>query len=126
MARIKLTPSRLADFRSMTDRNRDKVGYAWFCLELDDYDCTKCELASGLTHEEAEEVFTVTDTEKCPITTSFQKLFSILSTWDRHPGGLTLDISIYSPSDSRHWSRYLGIPLSPKVACISNLWGGPQ
>ena len=41
-ARIKLTPSRLVDFSSMIHRNRALVGYIWFCLELDNYDCTKC------------------------------------------------------------------------------------
>jgi hypothetical protein len=41
-ARIKLTPSRLVNLSSMIHRNRALVGYIWFCLELDNYDCTKC------------------------------------------------------------------------------------
>ncbi|KAH7407930.1 hypothetical protein BKA64DRAFT_693968 [Cadophora sp. MPI-SDFR-AT-0126] len=86
-ARIKLTPSRLVDFGSMIHRNRALVSYIWFCLELDNYDCTN-------------------DTDHCPITTAFQNLFSILSTWDLN-GDLILDISIYSPSDSEHWFKYL-------------------
>ncbi|KAI3325472.1 hypothetical protein HD806DRAFT_552748 [Xylariaceae sp. AK1471] len=77
-ARIKLTPSRLVSFNSMIHRNRALVRYIWFCLELDDYDCTKCA----------------------------PNLFSVLSTWDPN-GDLILDISIYSPSDSKHWFRYL-------------------
>lgn len=42
------------------------------------------------------------------ITAAFQKLFSVLSLWE--PCGdreLVLDISIYSPSDSEHWFKYL-------------------
>lgn len=107
-ARIKLTPSRLADFRSMVHRNRTLVGYIWFCLELDDYDCTKC--APGhetpLDLDEMAEAVGIVDTDKCPITASFQTLFSTLSTWDPK-GDLILDISIHSPSDPEHWFKYL-------------------
>ncbi|KAM0250667.1 hypothetical protein ACHAQJ_008544 [Trichoderma viride] len=106
-ARIKLTPSRLADFSSMIHRNRALVGYIWFCLELDDYDCTRCAPTYRvLTNEELEEAFIISDTDNCPITTAFQNLLSILSTWDPN-GDLILDISIYSPSDSKHWFKYL-------------------
>ncbi|RGP79228.1 oxoglutarate iron-dependent oxygenase [Fusarium longipes] len=92
--RIKLTPSRLVDFRSMIRRNQALVRYIWFSLELDDYDCTHCAPRS------------VDDTEHCPITASFQGLFSILSEWDKD-SKLMLDISIYSPSDAQHWFPYL-------------------
>jgi hypothetical protein len=58
-----------------------------------------------LTNEIVES-WSVSDTDKCPITTAFQDLFSILGTWD-HEGDLMLDISIYWPSDSEHWFKYL-------------------
>ncbi|KAK2765014.1 hypothetical protein FQN54_008713 [Arachnomyces sp. PD_36] len=99
-ARIRLTPSRLVDFGSMIYRNRALVRYIWFCLELDNYDCTICAPA----HDE--EAFVVSDTDHCPITTAFQNLFSTLSTWEP-VRDLILDISIYSPSDSKHWFPYL-------------------
>ncbi|KAH8880439.1 hypothetical protein GQ53DRAFT_848931 [Thozetella sp. PMI_491] len=106
-ARIKLTPSRLKDFGSIIRRNQALVRYIWFCLELDDYNCTQCAPRSGmLTNEEREAAFTVSDTEHCPITTAFQSLFSILSVWDQD-SELMLDISIYSPSDAQHWFPYL-------------------
>ncbi|KAK1976568.1 hypothetical protein LZ30DRAFT_763594 [Colletotrichum cereale] len=106
-ARIRLTPSRLVDFGAMIQRNQALVGYIWFCFELDDYDCTTCTTDRGtLPDEEWEEAFTISDTDKCPITTGFQNLFSILSTWDLHDH-LILDISIYSPSDSEHCFKYL-------------------
>ncbi|KIM93718.1 hypothetical protein OIDMADRAFT_61355 [Oidiodendron maius Zn] len=105
-ARIKLTPLRVVDFGSMIHRNRALVGYIWFCLELDDYDCTKCAPPCGMTFEEMEEQISISDTNNCPITTAFQNLFSVLSTWDLN-GDLILDISIYSPSDSKHWFKYL-------------------
>lgn len=104
-SRLRLTPSRLVDFSSMAHRNRDLVGYIWFCLELDTYDCTKCG-ATILPYDEWEEAVSISDTKHCPITTAFQNLFSALSTWD-YNGDLTLDISIYSPSDSKHWFPYL-------------------
>ncbi|KAK3298914.1 uncharacterized protein B0H64DRAFT_85584 [Chaetomium fimeti] len=100
-ARITLTPARLVDFGFMVHRNRALVRYIWFCLELDDYDCTICAPDSR-----DEEAFDITDTDKCPITPSFQNLFSTLSTWEPR-GDLVLDISIYSPSDSEHWFKYL-------------------
>ncbi|KAI0453696.1 hypothetical protein F5B21DRAFT_515270 [Xylaria acuta] len=96
--RIKLTPSRLVAFSSMVHRNRALVRYIWFCLELDDYDCTKCAPCQGMvTDVEWEEAFAIIDTNNCPVTTAFQNLFSILSTWDPN-GDLTFDISIYSPN----------------------------
>lgn len=101
-ARIRLTPSRLDHSRGMIQRDPALVKYIRFCFELDEYDCTMC----APTEAVWEEATSITDTEKCPITTSFENLFSILSTWDPH-GGLTLDISIYSPSDSKHWFQYL-------------------
>lgn len=106
-ARIKLTPSRLADFPSMVRRNRALVRYIWFCLELDDYGCTRCAPRGGvLTTEEVEAALTVDNTEHCPITTAFEDLFSILSIWDQD-SNLMLDISIYSLSDAQHWFPYL-------------------
>ncbi|KAL7943953.1 hypothetical protein V8C42DRAFT_353852 [Trichoderma barbatum] len=52
------------------------------------------------------EAMAITDTDHCPITTAFHNLFSVLSTWHLN-GDLILDISIYSPSDSQHWFKYL-------------------
>ncbi|KAI0439433.1 hypothetical protein F4803DRAFT_568517 [Xylaria telfairii] len=106
-ARIKLTPSRLVNFSSIIHRNRALVRYIWFCLELDDYDCTGCAPDHKmLTDEEWEEVFAISNTNNGSITAVFQNLFSVLSTWDPN-SELILDISIYSPSDAKHWFRYL-------------------
>lgn len=106
-ARIKVTPSRLVDFNSMIHRNRALVHCIWFCLELDDYDCTMCTYKPGtLTEEEWAEAISVNHADGSPITTAFQDLFSTLSTWDPD-SDLVLDISVYSPSDSRHWFKYL-------------------
>lgn len=100
-ARIRLTPSRLVNFDSIIYRNRALVRYIWFCLELDNYDCTKCAPVSDDV-----EAFAVSNTDHCPITTAFQNLFSTLRTWEP-VDDLILDISIYSPSDSKHWFQYL-------------------
>lgn len=106
-ARIRLTPSRINDFGSMIHRSRALVGYIWFCLELDNYDCTRCAPSyETFTDDEGFEAISVQDTAHCPITTSFKKSFSILSGWEVN-GDLTPDISIYSLSDSEHWFKYL-------------------
>lgn len=125
-ARIRLTPSRLVDFSSMIHRNRALVRYIWFCLELDDYDCTKCAPTRGMLTE-WEEAFAISDTDNCPITTAFQTLFSVLSTWDPN-GDLILDISIYSPSDSKHWFKYLTfMPDTPLEQTIpTKVYDDPQ
>ena len=98
-ARIKLTPPRIADFGSVIRRNRELVSYIWFCLELEEYDCTKCA-------SENYEDWGMRMPDNILITTAFQDLFSILSTWK--PGGdLVLDIGMHSPSDAEHWFKYL-------------------
>lgn len=105
-SRIRLTPARMAAFDAMTRRNRAHVRYIWFCLELDPYDCSTCTLDHIACVDEQSEAVAVTDTPHCPITASFTTLLSVLSTWTRG-GSLTLDISIYSTSDSEHWFPYL-------------------
>lgn len=98
-ARIKLTPSRIADFGSVIHRNRGLVSYIWLCLELEEYDCTKCA-------SENYEDWGMSKPDNLLISTAFQDLFSILNTWK--PGGdLVLDISMHSPSDAEHWFKYL-------------------
>ncbi|RBR18193.1 hypothetical protein FVER53590_10180 [Fusarium verticillioides] len=111
---IRLTPSRLMDFRSMILHNQGLVRYIWFFLELDEYDCTQCAPRGGMvTTEEMTAALTVSDTEHRSITTAFQGLFSVLSEWDQD-SNLMLDISIYSPSDAQHWFPYLTLmPDSP-------------
>lgn len=53
-----------------------------------------------------EEAFAISDTNNGSITAIFQNLFSVLGTWDPI-SDLILDLSIYSPSDSNHWFKYL-------------------
>lgn len=98
-ARIKLTAPRLADFDSMTRRNRALVRYIWLCLELREYDCTQCE-----PHQV--NVIELTSPDNIMLITAFQRLFSTLSTWEPN-GSLLLDISVHSPSDAKHWFKYL-------------------
>ncbi|VUC24435.1 unnamed protein product [Clonostachys rosea] len=92
-ARIKVTPARLADFNSMTYRNRHLVTYLWLCLELEEYDYL---------------LNRVTNADNHLIASSFLKLFENLRSWDPH-GNLTLDISIYSPSDLDNGFGYLTV-----------------
>lgn len=98
-ARIKLTPSRLADFSSMVYRNRALVRYMWLCLELQEYGCAICA-------PEGMEIMGMSDADNALIIAAFVDLFSALSTWEPK-GNLLLDISVHSPSDSEHWFKYL-------------------
>lgn len=81
----------------MASRNRSLVRYLWLCLELDKYCCLDC--AQRWT-------FDTDDDENATIMTTLQKLFSILNHWGSD-SNLTLDISVYSPSDSEHWFPHL-------------------
>ncbi|KYK59093.1 hypothetical protein DCS_00221 [Drechmeria coniospora] len=96
-SRIKLTPSRLANFGSMVHRNRSLVRYIWLCLELEKYDCTQCDFPFSRGMSNADNTM---------IITAFQDLFSHLSAWEPD-GDLLLDISVHSLSDSEHWFKYL-------------------
>ncbi|KAH9215894.1 hypothetical protein DL95DRAFT_445690 [Leptodontidium sp. 2 PMI_412] len=99
-SRIKLTSSRVPYFASIVHRNRHLVRYIWLCLELQEYNCTRCEPQDpelwGLSHE-----------DNVLIATALQDLFSALSVWEPADSSLLLDISVYSPSDSEHCFKYL-------------------
>ncbi|CAG9991675.1 unnamed protein product [Clonostachys byssicola] len=110
-ARIKVTPSRLADFDSMTYRNRHLVRYLWLCLELEEYSSMLSDLTNADNHL---------------IATSFQTLFENLSSWDPH-GNLTLDISIHSPSDAKGESDYLTFESDiPACEIDHDKWAGKE
>jgi hypothetical protein len=113
-SRIKLTSSRLANFGSMVHRNRSLVCYIWLCLELQEYNCTECE-------PQDPESWGLSNADNALITTAFLDLFSTLSVWEPD-GSLLLDISVYSPSDSEHWFKYL--TFEPDVA--SDMCGRDQ
>ncbi|KAI1402932.1 hypothetical protein F4819DRAFT_507019 [Hypoxylon fuscum] len=97
--RIHLTPSRLTDVDTILRRNRALVGYIWFCIELESYDCATCASANV-------DDWGLSETDNTIIMTALQSLFSTLSAWPPN-GNLLLDISVYSPSDSIHWFKYL-------------------
>jgi hypothetical protein len=98
-SRIKLTSSRLANFGLMVRRNRSLVRYIWLCLELQEYNCTECE-------PQYPELWGLSNADNTLITTAFLDLFSALSVWEPD-GTLLLDVSVYSPSNSEHWFKYL-------------------
>lgn len=98
-AYIRLSPTRITALNSMTRRNRDFVRYIWFCIELERYDCSKCDTRRLNAIETS-----YGDNE--PILESFLPLFSALGTWEPSEG-LTLDISLYSTSDREHAFRFL-------------------
>lgn len=99
-AQIRLPVSRIPQLNLMKQRNQSLVRSIWFCIELEEYDCTKCvntRLSSIQT--------SCTDNEL--ILEAFRLLFSALSTWEPNKGNLTLDISLYSNSDTEHAYKYL-------------------
>lgn len=82
----------------MTHRNQALVRSLWLCIELERYDCTQCDSDERAWH--------TSHRDNDIILGALQSLFQTLSTWT--PGGsLTLDISVYSPSDAEHAFKYL-------------------
>jgi hypothetical protein len=75
------------------------VRYLWFCIELEPYDCTKCDSRAASSGETS-----FADNEL--ILEAFRSLFLALSKWEPK-GSLTLDISLYSNSDKEHAFKYL-------------------
>ncbi|KAL6854097.1 hypothetical protein J3F83DRAFT_494822 [Trichoderma novae-zelandiae] len=109
-ARIKLTPSRIDHFGHMVYRNRAFVRYIWLCLELQEYDCYMCAPIDPVSRG-----FRTTDS--AIIMVALFDVFSALSRWEP-TGSLQLDISVYSPSDSEHWFKYLTFePDKPPQEC---------
>jgi hypothetical protein len=86
----------------MTHRNQYLVRYIWLCLEISEYP----PVASwGVVNE-----------DNTLIAEAIKSFFSSLNSW-QPLGDLTLDISVYSPSDARNpLSRYLTFEpdLNPK------------
>ncbi|KAI1763905.1 hypothetical protein GGR53DRAFT_520690 [Hypoxylon sp. FL1150] len=101
--RIKLTLWRMPEFNSMTRRNRALVKSIWVSLELEKYDCPMCD---GRLRDPRRCNHTA---GSCTIIKAMHDLFWNLSAWDssQPEKRLALDISIYSPSDSEHYFKYL-------------------
>ncbi|CAH0019730.1 unnamed protein product [Clonostachys rhizophaga] len=86
----------------MTHLNQHLVRYIWLCLEISEYPPVGS--------------WGVVNKDNALIAEAIESLFSSLSTW-QPLGDLTLDISVYSPSDARNQlSRYLTFEpdLNPK------------
>lgn len=76
----------------------DHVEHIYLDIELKNYDCATCERAYDPRSE---------DSAHITIIWSIRSLLNTLSTWgSRKKGkGLTLEISVHSPSDSQHWFK---------------------
>ena len=109
-SRIHLTPGRIVDLNEMTLRNRDLVRYVWLRLELEEYDCVDCA-------PEDLEKWELSNEDNLMIVETMESLLFALSEWTLN-GELLLDISVYSPSDSKHYFRYLTFePDDPPDEC---------
>lgn len=98
-SRIHLTPERVTDLNETTHRTRSLVRYIWLRIELEEYDCDDCA-------PEDFEKWDLSDEDNALITETMESLFYTLSEWEKNDE-LLLDISVYSPSDSKHWFKYL-------------------
>ncbi|KAF5562995.1 PRANC domain-containing protein [Fusarium phyllophilum] len=98
-AEISLTVLRLMESRDILFRKRNLIRYIWFRIELKEYDCIQC-------CNEDPDLWGLDDIDNQFIIDAFEGLFTMLSAWEPR-GDLVLDISVYSPSDDKHWFKYL-------------------
>lgn len=97
--RLQLTPQCLSSFGEVVHQQRTKlVKHLELCIALQDYDCPDCD------KEETEACF---EANTDIIKNAIQQLFQILSAWQQPSKSLVLDISVYSPSDSKHYFKNL-------------------
>ncbi|RDL35210.1 uncharacterized protein BP5553_07141 [Venustampulla echinocandica] len=95
--RLVLHQQDLEEFGNLVRFQKELVKHIWLRIELDLYTCLTCREGENKLMKRKNN-----DTIKQAI----YKLFSILSSWEEHHSrnnrGLTLEISIHSPSDSQH------------------------
>ncbi|KAI1773514.1 hypothetical protein F4818DRAFT_452960 [Hypoxylon cercidicola] len=96
--RIQLSRERLPDFAEIVQGPRRKlVQHIMLRVELAEYQCCNCWKRENPDEKEANSLL---------FKHALKSLFTILSNWER-PGdlndkGLTLELCVYSPSDSKH------------------------
>ena len=82
-------------------RRRVHVEWIWLRVELPMYDCQQCH-----RHDTRED----TRIQKTIFTNLIWKLFDVLSRWknrDVRKDGITLELSVHSPSDTHHFNKDL-------------------
>lgn len=97
---LRITQSCFSKFNKLVRRQRGLLKHIWLRVELGTYTCPSCKDRKGMP-------------ERCPdeqiVERAIWELFSIISTWKMEqfplPDQLTLEISMYSPSDSQHCFR---------------------
>ncbi|KAL7930176.1 hypothetical protein V8C35DRAFT_330726 [Trichoderma chlorosporum] len=93
-AHLVLTQNCLASFSKLTPRQSRLVRYIWLRISLENYTCLRCQSpqvrGQSFKHSSA-------------FTESIFRFFCILNAWDAsQEKELTLEISVYSPSDVNH------------------------
>ncbi|KAF4339333.1 f-box domain protein [Fusarium beomiforme] len=104
---LRLHPLCLYRLEELDDHYRRKVDHLWFNIEIGRYTCRSCR-----NRESETLAFSISRI----VDQSISRLFSILKHW-RSP--LTLELNVYSPSDSEHWFKkcYFGAPEEDKFEC---------
>ncbi|KIN05119.1 hypothetical protein OIDMADRAFT_177432 [Oidiodendron maius Zn] len=116
--RLKLCRTSLTAFDRVVRRQRGLVEHIWLCIRLKPYGCPSCDQHETKLWSECHEDI---------VSTALWSLFRILSQWETHgnrrKAGITLEISVHSPSDSEHaFQNYLSeipvdsTPIEPDAA----------
>lgn len=106
--RLRLEAPCLEEFQNISRHRRHLINHIWLNIELQGYDCSLCGSRESTEWAIANDVY-VRDT--------ITQLFLILCNWEKQNENLTLELSIQSNSDSKHWFRncYFGTDRGDEV-----------
>lgn len=93
--RLRLGVSCLDDFEQMVSRRKGLVRHIWLHVELQPYTCQGCECKGTVSEMRR---------NQSTFRRAMSKLFAVLATWPAGDG-LTLELSVRSPSDEKHWFK---------------------
>ncbi|CAI6314209.1 unnamed protein product [Periconia digitata] len=111
---LTLTSKDMPIIESIDSHTFSLIRYIWYRIELEEYGCPACDL-----YESEEEL----EINKRIVRSSLYEMLDALS---KHPlrGHLTLDITIFSPSDLQHHFQYLSF--EPATALYSRKQPQPE
>jgi hypothetical protein len=94
---LRLRTSDIPVLETLTTESVGLIKYIYYCIELDEYGCYACELPNINDAKEA---------ERGILKDGIRSLFCVLSKLPIQ-GKLTLDISVYSLSNTQHFFKYI-------------------
>lgn len=108
--RLVLRQSQITNFgHFFHGRRRGLLRHLWLRIELPEYNSV-----ASINHEVAREI----KKHSRIVTRALRKLLNVLSSWEKEDAELTLELSVHSPSDSKHFI--------PEYSLIPDIYPDPS